>query len=257
MARLQHMNHDVLVGGRNALTPVLHREDAIREWERRQSGKAAAAVPYPQLEYLQQQAELAASSLGGWTVPSTSNRYAPASSSGLSNSFQPSTAIAIDDTDRRDTIMSNVRSAARGEQPSMYTASAAAAISSPPQAYTGSNRYGSTAYNAQQVGSSPSPFDSLDRRTDIGTLYVPMQPDQYQTYGQTSPSHTQQQHNVSAPHHAPSSSASGVQGYYASAPGLVPTGSSNGQRNPFTGPAQTPPNVVDSRRTNGMDVWPR
>ncbi|KAF8217723.1 hypothetical protein K438DRAFT_8478 [Mycena galopus ATCC 62051] len=44
----------------NSLTPVLNRDDAMREWERRQAGKPSAAQPYPQLEYLQQQAELAA-----------------------------------------------------------------------------------------------------------------------------------------------------------------------------------------------------
>ncbi|KAF9440017.1 kinase-like protein, partial [Macrolepiota fuliginosa MF-IS2] len=60
LARLQHMNQDV-IGGRNALTPVLNRDDAMREWERRQQGgKPAQVQPYPQLEYLQQQAEMAA-----------------------------------------------------------------------------------------------------------------------------------------------------------------------------------------------------
>ena len=50
LARLQHMNQDVITG-RNALTPVLKRDDAMREWERRQTGKAADVEPYPQLEY--------------------------------------------------------------------------------------------------------------------------------------------------------------------------------------------------------------
>ncbi|ELU42501.1 hypothetical protein AG1IA_03450 [Rhizoctonia solani AG-1 IA] len=45
---------------RNTLTPVLNREEAMKEWERRQTGKRSHQ-PYPQLEYLQQQAELASS----------------------------------------------------------------------------------------------------------------------------------------------------------------------------------------------------
>ncbi|KAJ7467202.1 hypothetical protein FB451DRAFT_1561079 [Mycena latifolia] len=59
LARLLRMNQDV-IAGRNALTPVLNRDDAMREWERRQAGKPSAAQWYPQLEYLQQQAEMAA-----------------------------------------------------------------------------------------------------------------------------------------------------------------------------------------------------
>jgi dual specificity protein kinase YAK1 len=76
LARLQHMNQDV-IGGRNALTPVLKRDDAIREWERRQTGKVVAAQPYPQLEYLHQQAELVASQgLANWNPgPGGGTRY--------------------------------------------------------------------------------------------------------------------------------------------------------------------------------------
>ncbi|KAF7984222.1 hypothetical protein HWV62_16024 [Athelia sp. TMB] len=79
LARLQHMNQDV-IAGRNALTPVLNRDDAMREWERRQTGKPPAAQPYPQLEYLQQQAELAGSGLTNWAQQlsaTTSQRLHP------------------------------------------------------------------------------------------------------------------------------------------------------------------------------------
>ncbi|KAJ3473237.1 hypothetical protein NLI96_g13082 [Meripilus lineatus] len=148
LARLQHMNQDV-IGGRKALTPVLKRDDAIREWERRQSGKAAAAQPYPQLEYLQQQAELAATQgMGNWGYShqhnahaGPSNRYPPPPTSNLAHSYTTSTMVV--DDERRDAVMSNVRSAARGE--SVASAAAAAVsqslygsnvISSPPQAYS-------------------------------------------------------------------------------------------------------------------------
>ncbi|TFY75898.1 hypothetical protein EWM64_g8114 [Hericium alpestre] len=103
LARLQHMNQDVITG-RNALTPVMNRDaDPMKEWERRQSGKVAAAQPYPQLEFLQQQAELAAvqGGLAAWS----SGRYPPPSS-GLSHQYHPPAAIVVDD-DRRDVAMSN------------------------------------------------------------------------------------------------------------------------------------------------------
>ena len=68
LARLQQMNQDV-IAGRNTLTPILNRDDAMREWERRQAGKVTAAQPYPQLEYLQQQAEMAATTgMSNWTT---------------------------------------------------------------------------------------------------------------------------------------------------------------------------------------------
>ncbi len=109
LARLQHMNQDV-IGGRNALTPVLNRDDAMREWERRQSGKPIAAQPYPQLEYLQQQAEaVAASGLTNWA---SSSRYPPPPSK-LSHSFHPPTITVDGENTRRDVVMSNVRNAAR------------------------------------------------------------------------------------------------------------------------------------------------
>ncbi|KIY43321.1 kinase-like protein, partial [Fistulina hepatica ATCC 64428] len=60
LARLQHMKQDV-IAGRNGLTPVMNRDDALLEWERRKNAKERPPPqPYPQLEYLQQQAELAA-----------------------------------------------------------------------------------------------------------------------------------------------------------------------------------------------------
>jgi dual specificity protein kinase YAK1 len=197
------MSQDV-IGGRNALTPVLNRDDAIKEWERRQSGKATAAQPYPQLEYLQQQAELAAASgITSWPQPPT--RYQPAQGSGLAHQYHPPTAIVVDD-DRRDAIMSNVRATAQGQG---YISNP---ISNPPAAYTGAagSRYTVTYPQQPAGGSQPqpqpqpqlpaaqqpqpqqqqqqqqqppaSPFDSLDRRPDMGGLFVPLQPDQYSTY---------------------------------------------------------------------------
>ncbi|KAI0055154.1 kinase-like protein [Artomyces pyxidatus] len=190
LARLQHMSQDV-IGGRNALTPVLNRDDAMKEWERRQSGKAAAAQPYPQLEFLQQQAELAAAS--GMTNWGTANRYPPPSS-GLAHQYHPPAATVVVDDERRDAILSNVRAGARGGDTSGNVYAASNVISSPPQVYTAGatttgNRY-ANAYPQQTPGSSQPPsqpssntaFDTVERRPDMGPMYVPMQPEQFQSY---------------------------------------------------------------------------
>ncbi|TFK54131.1 kinase-like protein [Heliocybe sulcata] len=240
LARLRHMTQDV-IGGRNALTPVLNREDALKEWERRQSGKAAAAQPYPQLEHLHQQAELAGSGgLYNWGHASTSARYHPPGTSKLAQSYHPAGALV--DDDRRDAIMSNVRSAARGDSGSF-----GGSASNQNYSGSGSSRYAPASYS--QAQSPTSPFDSLERRTDIGTLYVPMQPDQYQPY--PSGGTGSQQQRQPAQNIAPS--------FYSG--GVVAAGQpSNGvgtQRNPFGAVDGGQGSVKDSRRHSGMDVWPR
>lgn len=259
LARLQHMNQDV-IGGRKALTPVLKRDDAMREWERRQSGKAAAAQPYPQLEYLQQQAELAATQgMGNWGYTHNahagpSNRYPVPPTSNLAHSY---TSTMVVDDDRRDAVMSNVRSAARGDSTGPQNLYGSNVISSPPQAYssnstTTGNRYAAT-YSQQQTPTSP--FDSVDRRTDIGTLYVPMQPDQYGSYSSTA----QASQNAAARQVAPPAQAVPPSFYGA---GVVPAGpsTSNQQRNPFSGAdgsvaSQGSMSTKESRRKSGMDMW--
>ncbi|TFK44375.1 kinase-like domain-containing protein [Crucibulum laeve] len=265
LARLQHMNQDV-IAGRNALTPVLNRDDAMREWERRQSGKPAAAQPYPQLEYLQQQAEMAASSgLTNWTNANAHNRYPPPPSK-LSHAYQPQTIIVDDDNSRRDAVMSNVRTVARSDGPNTMYANTGV-ISSPPQVYSNNppagNRYPASYTQPQQQQQQPqqpqqqqqstaSPFDSLDRRTDIGNMFVPMQPDQYQSY-QAAPS---------TPRHGPPSGQPVQQQSFYGA-GIVSSGQPGGgqqpQRNPFVADGSQQPlgGVKDVRRGNGMDVWPR
>lgn len=268
LARLQHMNQDVLAGGRNALTPVLNRDDAMREWERRQAGKPPAQAPYPQLEYLQQQAELAATS-GGWHGGA---RYGAAQPSKLSQSYQPhQPTIVVDDDGRRDAVMSNVRSAARGEpNVAAVTNSASynstAMVTSPTQAYAGTagasgGRY-QPSYAAQQA-SNPT-FDGLGGRTDIGSLYVPMQPEQYQSYAAGGPAaatasgSAPTRQATQANHQVPSFYGSGV----ASAVQSAAAGQQVQQRNPFSnagdgGPSQGQMSTKDARRLSGMDIWSR
>lgn len=64
LARLTHLGAADPAGTRSALTPVLNRDDAIREWERRNTAqlghakRASVAVGNPQLDFLQEQAEM-------------------------------------------------------------------------------------------------------------------------------------------------------------------------------------------------------
>lgn len=252
LARLQHMNQDV-IAGRNALTPVLNRDDAMREWERRQAGKPPAAQPYPQLEFLQQQAELAAASgLTNWAQqpPPPAGRYPPPTSK-LSHSYAPT--IVVDD-DRQNAVMSNVRAAARPDGSSnTYTTSTT--IASPPQVYTGTsttaNRYTSN-YPQQQTPTSP--FDSLDRRTDIGNMFVPMQPDHFQSYNSPNqqPSQARNVNIVPPPQTVPSFYGGG-----AAVVGVAQGQSNNGQqRNPFSANNAAQQGQT-SEGNRPMDVWPR
>ena len=356
LARLQHMNQDV-IGGRNALTPVLNRDDAMREWERRQQGGRTAQVPaYPQLEYLQQQAEMTAIGGNAWanTIPPVvtgghpiaqlnhvGHRYPPPQLSKLSQSYHPppqtpsSTSagpvILVDDeagnnsaTMRRDAILSNVRNAAAargdggGPQQTSSTGiygggsqmplPSSMGVPSPPVTYPGPmmNRY-ATAYsgssaqpqNSQQqlqnqqpntsTGGSGGVFDSVDRRSDLGSMFVPMQPDNYRQPPSSQPQQQQQQHPLQPPHGGP---GSGPRGHVISPQQIVPTsfygagivpsvvpppasqvpgqgqpgagGGATVHRNPFTIMPVSDPSVVSSggkpqdvRRGNGMDVWPR
>jgi dual specificity protein kinase YAK1 len=257
LARLQHMNQDV-IAGRNALTPVLNRDDAMREWERRQAGKPPAAQPYPQLEFLQQQAELAAASgLTNWPQqPTTSGRYQPPTSK-LSHSYAPT--IVIED-DRQNTVMSNVRNAARADGPnSSYPSSAV--ITSPPQAYasnsTANNRYASN-YPQQQTPTSP--FDTLDRRTDIGNMFVPMQPDHYQSYSNSGPSSATQPQGQPRNIVPPQQAAAAPSFYGPGVANVVAQGQSNNgqQRNPFSVNSNSQQGQMgEGSRTGGKDVWPR
>jgi dual specificity protein kinase YAK1 len=256
LARLQHMNQDV-IAGRNALTPVLNRDDAMREWERRQSGKQPTAQPYPQLEFLQQQAELAAASgLTNWSQAAASGRYQPPTSK-LSHSYAPT--IVIED-DRQNAVISNVRTAARPDGPSTNYSSSAV-ITSPPQAYasnsTTNNRYTSN-YTQQQTPASS--FDSLDRRADIGNMFAPMQAEHYQSYNNSAPSSATHQQQSQPRNIVPQQSA--PPSFYG--PGVanaVSQGQSNNgqQRNPFsaTNNSQQQGQMGEGSRAGGMDVWPR
>jgi len=98
LARLTQMNKDLSGIGRNTLTPIINRaEDPHQQWERRAQGKAPPPQSYPQLEYLQQQAEMAP---GGWQQAggSGANRYPPPVNM---MQYQSPVQLVVDNQERR------------------------------------------------------------------------------------------------------------------------------------------------------------
>ncbi|KZT42450.1 kinase-like protein [Sistotremastrum suecicum HHB10207 ss-3] len=156
LMRLQQMGMDLSGVGRNALTPVMNRDDAVKEWERRAQGKAQPAQPYPQLEYLQQQAELASS--GGWSQGNAAapSRYPPPPTL---QQYQTPVQLLVDNHDRR-------RDSTRAQR-SDYLPTA---MPAPPQAsYTGSEAGHNSVYapiQSNQYGLSSS-------RTHAQSFYPP------------------------------------------------------------------------------------
>lgn len=201
LARIANMHTDVSGIKRNTLTPVLNREEAILEWERRASGQKQPPGPaYPQLEYLQQQAELAASNWNSAGASSGSRRYQPSS---LSHFQSPPSAVTTDTSSNkhhrdqsmsmggmRDISMGSLSRPTTGPGTAYDQGSAhlSTNLPPPPQAYSGgssSGRYGTSTSSYQQGPSSP--YDAYDQRDGLGTLYTPMQPTSLSGGGQQSP----------------------------------------------------------------------
>lgn len=218
IARIANMGVDHSGIGRNTLTPVLKRDE--REWVRQGQAGGPPQTTYPQLEYLQQQAErmpntwgprMYHSSGGGTKMALNVNTGGQSQQShttqqGVGQFQPPPTAIVVDSQERpvglRD-VMSSVRSAAgagisSGGQ-SLDSSQVSSSISTPPLAYTSSttsnagHRYGASASNAYQQSPAASlAYDSYETRTSGGTpngtnsgadlsqMYTPLQPHQYQ-----------------------------------------------------------------------------
>ncbi len=266
-----HLDLEAAGMGRNTLTPVINREDPVREWERRQAaGRAGAAGPaFPQLEYLQQQVEMDGSA-NRWAA--MNQRYAPVQPSSLQ--FQsPPAAVVVDTQDRgatiRDAALSSARAAAgltgTGSSSGRYDHPRNSAnVPAPPQpAYStaspmaprynnGGSNGGNSAYpptqSQGQTQPPPASYDAFDQRDGIGTLYMPMQPNSYSNY----PSTSAPPPNSSTPQGANSLYGSGV----VASGGPPPT-------NAFMAPAsaaqqQQAAFAKDGRRLSGMDVgWSR
>lgn len=184
LARLTHFGAADPSGTRN-LTPVLNRDEAIREWERRQSGhskkSSLANASYPQLEYLQEQAELAAMGGQGWMLPGPYGPPASAHHPGHSHSlsaggshYQMQPGIGV--SPAHSVGPQDYRRGPSEYDPPMTSSSA------------GSRPYLPT-YPPPAATSAPNSaiFDGFDSRDNsMGMMYTPLQPSQptYQAYGQ-------------------------------------------------------------------------
>lgn len=247
IARIANMGPDSSGIGRH-LTPVMNREDAMKEWERRQTGKHSHN-PYQPLEYLQQQAELLPTwntASRGYILP-TSGPYQTQSGQSGAN-LEGGTRLGLRD------VMSSVRSAASAGTDAYNT--------------TPTSRYPPSSFQQQPQQAPSAGYESFEQRApsaDMAAMYVPLQPSQApipQSQNRQPP-----RPPIGAP---PAPSPSGNQFYGASA---VPAGLATGpvqqqqqqQRglygvpagaSPIMGPGQSALNG-DGRGTNGMDVWQR
>lgn len=246
IARIANMGTDSSGIGRH-LTPVINRDDAMKEWERRQTGKHSHN-PYQPLEYLQQQAEL----LPTWNtasrgyIPASSGLYHPQSGQS-GTSLESGTRLGLRD------VMSSVRSAANAGVDAYNT--------------TPTTRYPPpSTYQQQTQQPTPTGYESFEQRApsaDMASMYVALQPSQApipQTQNRQPP-----RPPIVAP---PAPSPSGSQFYGASA---VPAGLATGpvqqqqQRGIYGVPTGASPIIApgqstlngDGRGMNGMDVWQR
>ncbi|EJU04052.1 kinase-like protein [Dacryopinax primogenitus] len=196
LAKFAHLAPGVMESGlgRNSLTPVLNRDDAMREWERRHGVGAQAGANTKRtsqqnqfahtLDYLAEQAELQSQNMTRWGQGTS---YHPRQASNYQTPTSPQTAYqggtyhtpskmqqSTSNSEAWDYEAANWR----GHQAPHVQ------ITSPPQAYATSTT-NTGRYNAVPPPTSyPNPpqvsYDQFDVRDGMGTLYAPMQPQQYQ-----------------------------------------------------------------------------
>lgn len=184
LARLTQFGAADPSGVRN-LTPIMNRGDeAIREWERRQAGHSKKAsihsTTYPQLEYLQEQAEIAAAMGGPYMMPGhfgtgRHGHRASTSVSGALYQMQPGIGISPQNSVAPGTEYRSRHGPLEYDPPPSASSARAYLPTYPPPAATTSN-------------SNSATFDAFDMRdTTMGMMYTPLQPNQaayhQQAYG--------------------------------------------------------------------------
>jgi dual specificity protein kinase YAK1 len=186
LARLTHMSMPDPSGHRN-LTPVLNRgDDPYREWERRQAGGGGGGghsknssmhqTSYPQLEYLQEQAELAAMG-GSWMMPGqyTSGGGQQQQQGGQGHRSRPSGSSTYQMQPHIGVSPTSPGMGYHARQPSEYDLPLP--NSAGPSSSGASRPYLPTFPPPAATHSSSTPnFDVFD--TSRGMLYTPLQPNQ-------------------------------------------------------------------------------
>lgn len=206
LARLTHMSMPDPSGHRN-LTPVLNRgDDPYREWERRQQGGGAGGghskkssihhASYPQLEYLQEQAELAAMG-GSWMMP---GQYTNPQIGGGHRSRPSTTAAGVGGYQMQPHI-SGASGAPTSPATSGYHHRQASEYELPPP-NTSPSSSGRASYlpafppPAATTSGQPQPFDPFDTPS-AGMMYTPIQSSPYSLPGPGGYAQHQQQQQQS------------------------------------------------------------
>ncbi|ODN81620.1 hypothetical protein L202_02026 [Cryptococcus amylolentus CBS 6039] len=211
LARLVHFGAQD-PNGRNTLTPVMNRDEAIREWERRHQGgmghnkqNSIAGPAYQQLEYLQEQAELAAMQGQNWVpYPPHSGHHQPPQGhhpqhagghhrQNPSGQYQMQPHIGISPPNPSDyrprptsdydpPLSAHSSAGGSGSNRNSATAQGYGLPTYPPVAATTSG---------PSAGGTGQSFDAFDQRDGgMGMMYTPLQPTQvfgYQQSGQPGP----------------------------------------------------------------------
>ncbi|WWD19562.1 hypothetical protein CI109_104023 [Kwoniella shandongensis] len=192
LARLVHFGAADPSGTRNSLTPVLNRDDFQQEWERRQAGHVKQSSlhnqSFSQLEYLQEQAELAAMSGQNWMVPGSYSNMGPqghpnqVSARGQGQGHRAHASISNQQYQMQPHIGVSPPGDYRPRPTSEYESPRSASSSRygglptyPPPAATGSSRDHNP--NSASIGGG---FDAFDTRDPggMGMMYTPLQPNQ-------------------------------------------------------------------------------
>lgn len=236
LARLTNLGAPDPAGLRSSLTPILNRDEAIREWERRYAGPpnhqkrtSMQQTSYPQLEFLQEQAELAAQ---GWMHQQSGlhSQYAAQHSYGgpSGHHHSHSGSVPAQQYQMQPELSSGGSRSRQGEYentPASATASQQRFMPAfPPPAATAS--------------ASAAAFDPFDPRGDsnMALLYTPLQPQTaYQPPMPASASASYGGHGTSAGRH----SMSGNLYYSQQHPSAGRPGASG--NNPFSSQQQHSP----------------
>lgn len=199
LARLTHFGAPDPSGTRN-LTPVMNRDDAIREWERRQAGhsktSSMANTSYPQLEYLQEQAELAAMSGQSWMFPTPYGHVMPSAGghsrrpSGHAHSQSMSAHPAYSMQPPIGASPHHASSSAAPDYRRGQVSEYDPPLSAQPAQSSSSRAAYLPTYPPPAATSAPnSAFDAFDTRDqNLGMMYTPLQPNQA-SYNYAPPPH--------------------------------------------------------------------
>lgn len=194
--KMARMGLDSNTGAGQSVTPVLNREESLREWERRQqngaqpqqqqqqqrppiqqgqAGGKTSSTSYQNLEMLQQQAEMSPPAAGGWGQPqwsatatspsyqASSNRhssYHASPKSGGSVTSPSMFSVVVDSHDNRRLVNPHDASmASSASLRQLSTQSPTSHIAAPPAAYSGpssSSAAGAQAARYQPTQQQPS-----------------------------------------------------------------------------------------------------